>query len=248
MALTHQNKRRRTSLWALAALSLLWLEPLHAADRNEPLHFDADQATGNMSETLTLVSPQVREGSTVLKALSGVATGLDGGLKNSTWVLTGDVHLEFDGAVLEAQAATAVFVNGLLSSVEVSAASAPQKKPVHVEFRTAVLDVDAAAVALSDGRIRTIQARGTPAQFSYEMKKSARRYHGRAGRIDYDAARSVIKFSVDTWYTDGNLEAETSALTYNFSDDSMITEAIKGTYPGAERVPAPRTPDRATAK
>ena len=142
-----------------------------------------------------------------------------------------------------------VLVDGLLSSVEVQAQTGQQsRKPVHAEFRSSVLDVDSASVAFTDGRIRTIQALGSPAQFSYVIKKSGRQVRGRAGKIDYDADKSEMRFSIDTWYSDGSSDATTEMLTYNINDGSMTTRKASGTYRPDEKVPAPRTPDRATAK
>ncbi|MEO8315645.1 MAG: LptA/OstA family protein [Pseudomonadota bacterium] len=257
MALSLQNRSWHSRLWALAAATLQCLQPsLAAGVSNEKISVSADSSTGNLSSDgkQTLELPIVRQGSTLLKALKAEVTSKGGESKDSTYKFTGDVHLEFDGAVMDAQSATAVFINNRLSSVDVMTTAPGQpKKLVHVVFKSAVLDVDAATVALADGRIRTIQARGTPSQFSYQLKKSGRRVNGRAGKIDYDAVKNAIRFSVDTWYTDGRSEAKTPALTYNFGTEIMVTEALDLTYDSEEdapeeRVPAPRTPDRASAK
>jgi lipopolysaccharide transport protein LptA len=252
MALAFRTKRRHDLLWLLTAATLQWLQPAHAAAiaRDQPVQVSAESSQGVSLESMNLVNPVVTQGKTLLKALKGEGTSPDGDAGNSTWKFTGDVHLEFDGAVMDAQAATAVFVNHRLVSVVVQS-TAPNlpKKLVHATLKTAVLDVDNATASLADGSIRTIQAVGAPAQFSYQLKKQARRITGHADRVDYDGVKDSIRFSGDTGYTDGNSEFTASALTYNFTDDTSGAVDVKSIIrPQQDRVPQPRTPDRASAK
>lgn len=251
MALVHRNRYWRGLTWAVAVATLQYLQPAHAAavKSGEPVELTASGSSRKAdTDTVTFSNPIITQGRTLLKAEKGEGTNMDEGLDDSAWNFTGNVHLEFDGAVLDAQAATAVFLNGRLSSVVLQAV-APQrpKKLVHVVFKSAVLDVENATVTLAEGRIRTIQALGTPTQFSYRMKKQGP-VSGRADKIEYDAVTDSIVFSGDTRYTDGKKVASTSALTYNFSDGSTTTGTINLIVPREDRVPAPRTPDRATAK
>jgi lipopolysaccharide transport protein LptA len=254
MAPSSPDCRRRGLIAALAAASaMLFLQPAVAAsDKCETKEWEvkSEVMTRSVSEDLSVTDLKLSQCSTLLRASRADATGVkDGHIDNSTWKLTGAVHLEVDGAVMDAQAATIVLVNGLVHSVDVPAQTAQQpKKPVHVEFNSSVLDVDSATVAFTDGRIKTILALGSPAQFSYVIKKSGRQVRGRAGRIDYDAGRNEMRFSIDTRYTDGSSEASAEMLTYNIDDGSMTTRKASGTYRPDEKVPAPRTPDRATAK
>jgi hypothetical protein len=71
--------------------------------------------------------------------------------------------------------------------------------------------------------------------------------HGRAPRIDYDADKTLVSFH-DSSYTYGTDEGRTQLLSYNFTDG--VTRTMKGniTVQSDEKVPAPRTPDRTTAK
>jgi lipopolysaccharide transport protein LptA len=251
MAFLHRNKRWRGLSWAIAIATLQCLQTGQGAavDNNEPLEFQAESMQRNF-DTATMTKPVVTQGRTLLKALNGEGVIRDGDYNNSTWKFTGNVHLELDGAVLDAQAATAVFAKGLLVSVVVQS-SAPQlpKKLVHVTFKTAVLDVENANVALAGGRIKTIVATGTPTQFSYELTKQVQKFTGRANKIEYDAEKDSIQFSGDTWYTDGRNESTVSRLVYNFTTELGEAFELKLTSPPrADRVPQIRTPDRATAK
>lgn len=153
---------------------------------------------------------------TVIEARQTAASGIAGGYENSRWEFTGTVHIEFDGAILDADKATAVF---------------------------------------ADGRISTLQVNGAPARFSHPARDSGQRNLGRANRIDYDAATREVRFSGNTWYSDGRNEATTEALVYSLAD-SVLTSAgdgseesrVKLTIRPNRRVPPPRTPDRDTAQ
>jgi hypothetical protein len=193
----------------------------------------------------------------LLRASKAEATGLvDAKPDNSVWKFTGAVHLVFDDVVLDAPVATVVFAGGRVASIEVpvpqAQVSQQTKLPIHVEFNGALLDAQTAAVAFADGRMTTVQAQGTPgspAQFSHQLKNSAHRVHGHADRIDYDAGKSLMRISGDSWFTEGNTEFGIPALTYNLTDGSYHGEgSSRGTFTPDEKVPAPSTPDRARAK
>jgi lipopolysaccharide transport protein LptA len=251
MAPIHPDRLCRDLLSALTAVAMLCLQPAFAAAvSQERIVWSArDGIRGNFSTVLSIGGPEVRQGTTFLRALKADATGLENGPENSTWKFSGDVHLEFDGAVVDTQSATVVFVNGRLNSVDIQTVSAQPKKPVHVEFDGAMLDADTATVAFTEGRVKTIQVRGAPAQFSHQLKKTGRRTQGRANRIDYDAGKSLMRLTDDIWFSDGRNEVKAQWLNYNL-DDGVFDAApgSSGTHWPDERVPAPRTPDRATAK
>jgi lipopolysaccharide export system protein LptA len=236
-----------------AAVALLSLQPAHAASEKcdtTEWAFGNDEATRSPSGDVSITNLKLSQCSTLLQASKADASGLDAGIGNTTWKLTGKVHLEFDGAVFDSDTATIVLVDGRLGSVNVGsgqAQTAQTKIPVHVEFNGAVLAADTAAATFSAGRIKTIQALGAPVQFSFQVKKSGQRVHGSSPRIDYDADKTLISF-IEAAYFYGSDEVEAQLLTYNFTDGSTSTRKAIGTYRPDERVPAPRTPDRATAK
>jgi lipopolysaccharide transport protein LptA len=260
MALSHPDRRVRGSLAALitlvAAGALHSAQPARVASEKCDLGaWKIDSAPGTLY-TATGVSFQgleLRQCTTLLRATKAESTPLDDkeGIRNTTWKLSGDVHFEFDGAVLEAQAATVVFADGRLKSVQVQPApqSSQQKKsPMHLEFNDAVLDAQTATVAFAEGRMRTVQAQGAPAKFSHQLKGQARRVNGHSNRIDYDSGKGTIRLSGDAGFSDGRNDFETQALTYSLREGWIRTEApSSGTLRSEERVPAPRTPDRATA-
>jgi lipopolysaccharide transport protein LptA len=235
-----------------AAATLLGLQLAFAAsERREPIILNATGMRANASGT-TVDAPVVTQGSTVLRAAKATATNTEDGYKNSTWKFTGQVHLEFDGAVLDGDAATVVFADGRLSSANVQAISSPPsrqpKKPVHVELNGAELDVDTAVVAFAEGSIKTVQAQGAPAIFSHLVKKTGRRANGRANRINYDAGKSLMRLTEDARFSYGGNTVDTQLVVYNLDDGLYEIGPFSGTHDPDERVPAPLTPDRATAK
>lgn len=212
-----------------------------------------EESTRTESGNVSISDLTLSQCSTVLRASKAEATiadnGADNDFRNGTWRLSGKVRLEFDGATLDADAATIVLVDNRLSNVNVSRTSPSSQagNPVHVEFKDAVLDVDAAAVDFVAGRMRTIRALGSPAQFAWQMK-TGRRVHGRSPRIDYDAEKTLLRVNSASYFY-GNTEGDAQVLEYNFNDGTLTTRKLSGiNRPDDELVPPPRTPDRTTAK
>ena len=238
---------------AIAALVVAGHPAEAAGISREPIDWHADGGVdfgGESSDALVMKRPVVRQGTTRLTAAKATATGVDQDAGNSSWEFTGDVHLEFDGAELNADSANVVFANGRLTSVVVQRVGG---KPVHVEFENALLDVESAKVTFVDNRINNIVALGKPAQFSHQLGKSDARANGRANQIDYDARKSSVLLTGDLRFTKGPHTVETQLLKYNLDDGSFSTQNMPGSgvldrADPADRVPAPRTPDRATAK
>jgi lipopolysaccharide transport protein LptA len=269
------NCRRRGPFAVLMlTIALLFLQTATpAAQKCETTEWKVDYGESSRlpSGDLSFEDLKFSQCSTLLHATKAEASGIAESIRNSTWKLTGRVHLEFDvlrkgseglvapvdleprRAVLDADAATVVFVNNRVSSVTVQATSAPPsrqpKKPVQVKLDDAQLDVDTAVLAFAEGRVKTIQAKGSPAIFSHVVKKTGRRAQGRANNLNYDASENQVQLRDDIWLSDGRLQNKTQLITYNLSDGSYSSPGPGSvTNQPEERVPAPRTPDRATAQ
>jgi lipopolysaccharide export system protein LptA len=258
MAFSHPDRRPLGPWTALfAAGTLLFLRSAHPAGAaREPIQFSGFNTTLNANVgTLSTEKLELTQSSTTLKADKAEATGLvDGKPDNSTWQLTGAVHLEMDGAVLDAQSATVTFADGNLKSAQVQPVTAPPlaKSAVHLEFNSTVFDARSALVTFVDNRMHTVHAEGTPAQFSHQQKNSARRVNGSAARIDYDAGKNLIRIGGGVRFTDGStqiqLEGEGEG-NYNLTTGVFSSDAKTiATFQPKDKVPAPRTPDRGTAR
>jgi hypothetical protein len=249
---------RRLHLLAVpaAAIALLSLQPASAASAANDKCTAREWTVGSelttyaSSGSVSIDELKASNCGTLLQATKAETNNSDSTFVNGTWKLSGKVRLEFNGELIETDIATIVLINGLVSSVNAGSGQAQSpttKKPVHLELNGATLDVDTAAATFASGRIKTILAQGAPGQFSYQVKKSGQHVHGRSARIEYDADKTLITFTKASYFY-GNDEAEAETLTYNFNDGSSSVKKGIGTYRPDERVPAPRTPDRATAK
>lgn len=221
MAPSLPDLRRRARL-AVLALAAVALAPAASAaaprpDSGADIEVEGRNPVMNLNAgTLEMRDVRVtQEPGTVIQA-QNAATGLADGYENSRWEFTGKVHLEFDGAVLDADRATAVFAGG---------------------------------------RLQSLQVNGAPANFSHPAKDGGHRNLGRANRIDYDASSREVRFSGNTWYSDGRNEATTEAIIYNLAN-SVVTSVGDGsdgsrvriTIRPDKRVPPPTTPDKDKAQ
>jgi lipopolysaccharide transport protein LptA len=103
-------------------------------------------------------------------------------------------------------------------------------------------------VAFVDGRMKTVQAQGAPAKFSHQLKNATRR-NGQAEKLEYDDGTCLMTLSGDVLYSSGSGELRTKEVRYNLCDGTAaFPDEASGTVKPDARVPAPRTPDRATAK
>lgn len=208
-------------LLALALAGACTLVPAVPANVAEPIvvQYGRNFSLNSSAGTASMQDVELRQNpDTLIRAKQTTVRGIEQSFDNSRWDLKDEVHIEFRGAVLDADAATAVFVGGQLASIHVT---------------------------------------GGPAHFSHQPKDSQQRNQGRANTIDYDAATSKLRFSGNTWYSFGMLEAQSGTATYTYDlDDGALTGESDGTdqsrtrltiYPD-KRVPAPRTPDRTDAQ
>jgi lipopolysaccharide transport protein LptA len=129
---------------------------------------------------------------------------------------------------------------------------------VHIEFRDAILDAESAQMVFRGEELLSVQVKGSQARFSHQFRQSGRRIHGRADAIDFDGRSGKVRFSGNTWYTDGRHEFSTDLVIYDIDDGSVADDGdtrtrVQGVIrPDLEqdrqRVPPPRIPDRSTAQ
>lgn len=257
MPLLLPDRRRRGILPALAAAvaHCMLAVPAIAAQAPTPdIDVKGSDLEGNISSgTFSLRELVVTQppSSTVIRADHASVRGLQGsgGFNNTNWDLQGTVHVEYEGTVLDADGAQVVFADGRLQSVQMQGT-------VRVAHEGVMLDADGAQVAFANGRLQSVQVQGLPARFSHQRAGSKDRPQGRANTITYTATTGSVRFSGDTWYSDGGREVNSPTATYNVRDSRFNTRDEDGepvpfqmTIRGDrdERVPPPRTPDRGIA-
>ena len=128
MALSHPDRwpRARLAALALAATAFLPAEAYVAVCREE-ITVTGNNPVGNLSEgklTLRDVALAQKCSSTVIKAQQTTVTGVSEGYQNSRWEFRGKVHIEFDGAIVDADNAVAVFADSQIKSIVVRGAPA----------------------------------------------------------------------------------------------------------------------------
>ncbi|MEO6186299.1 MAG: LptA/OstA family protein [Steroidobacteraceae bacterium] len=125
------------------------LLPGHAANADRSgIVIDGKNLKLNLNAgTRSLDDLTLRQGSTLIRARQG--SGREDGADDSTWDVKGEVHIEFNGAVLDADAATVKFVDNRLKSVHVQGGPSRFSHPLKtgdrvVKGRAAVIDYDTA--------------------------------------------------------------------------------------------------------
>ena len=195
MALSRAESWRRCALFAVACIGLGHVSAVASAAQVRQDDWIIVNTGGmQISANNTL---QLRDGiiitnkqeTMMIRAKEANAQGVELSFNNSQWEFRGDVHIEVDGAVLDAATATVRFTSNRLGSAHVV---------------------------------------GSPAQFSHVMKGSTHRNQGRAGTIDYDAGKSLLRLDGGAWYSDGRNEITSPFLVYNLADRSLEKEAREG--------------------
>jgi lipopolysaccharide transport protein LptA len=122
MARSHLDGRWRGTLLGLALAAACALLPAHAergANRGA-IQLDGENQRMNLNAgTMLLDDVTLRDDATVIKAKEMSVSGLEKDYENSRWIFRGTAHVEFNGAVLDADAATVIYVDGELQSIEV---------------------------------------------------------------------------------------------------------------------------------
>lgn len=127
---------------------------------------------------------------------------------------------------------------------------------VHIEFGEARLDADTATMVFRDQELVSVQVRGSQAQFSHQLEGYSRRINGTADAISYESSSGNVRFSGNTFWTDGSKRMTTSVVNYNIrtgratddGDPETRGQIIIPLGNSRDRVPPPRQPDRSTAQ
>jgi lipopolysaccharide transport protein LptA len=220
---SYPERRRRGLLRAfLAAGALLCLLPAHAAGiSDEEIDVSGDGLVMNINAgTESMDNLELRQGNTLIKAKHAEGSSLANGRRNGSWVLKGEVHIEFDGAVLDADSATVKFVDNRLKTVVVLG------KPA----------------SFSHTLRNSERGQGTAEKIDYDAGTSDVRFSGRTA-FQFDTYR--FKNEVEVRY---NLKDGTVRTPQGSRSEGTYQPTEKQAPPADTQVPPPRTPDRTTAQ
>ncbi len=182
MALLHPDSRRRGPLRALLATGALFclLPALGAGISEETVHIDGEGLSIDLNAgTKSMANLKLRQGTTLIEAKQANGSDLANGHRNGTWSLTGGVHIEFDGALLDAESATVKFMDNRLKTIAVQGAPANfshtlknsgqriQGRSVRIDYDTGTSDVQFnGGTAFQDGTYKF----NTAAELTYNLK------------------------------------------------------------------------------
>lgn len=167
--------------------------------------------------------------------------------RDGSWTMDGGVQIDYDAETrITSQRARGVDKPGNITEIDLTT-------DVHVEFRGAVLDADSAFIVVRNEQLVSVSVKGSQARFSHPRKDSDRRIEGRASAIDYNSSNNEVRFSGNTFWTNGRRELTAEVVIYNL--ETGAASGPTGGQAGPRRdprtapdVPPPRTPDRSTAQ
>ncbi len=93
---------------------------------------------------------------------------------------------------------------------------------VHVQTADADLRADTAVAQVVNGEIVNGTVKGSPATFEQRNVPEPMRIHGRAGQIDYDFRRGIVRMSNDVWFSYGGNEFKGAVVVYYVRDERVV--------------------------
>jgi lipopolysaccharide transport protein LptA len=140
---------------------------------------------------------------------------VDSDLRNDSHVLGGNVHVTQGTNSIDAERATATALQSPRSRWTFD-------RDVHIQTVDADLKSNNATAAFVDGKIATAVAKGAPALFEQRRGPADKLVRGRAGVIDYDVVKGVIRLSDQVWFSYGGNEFRGNVVVYNIRDERVV--------------------------
>ena len=139
---------------------------------------------------------------------------VDSDLRNDSHVLGGNVKVTQGVTLIEADRATAMKLQSPRSNWTFD-------RGVHIQTADADLKSNTATAAFVDGKIGTAVAKGTPAFFEQRRGADGKLVRGRAGVIDYDVGKGVVRLSDNVWFSYAGNEFRGNVVVYNIRDERV---------------------------
>jgi len=129
--------------------------------------------------------------------------------------LSGNVRFSQGAMSIESEQATA-------KALQTDHSQWTFERAVHIRTAEADLKSSSASAFFVKGEIAQARATGTPAYFEQLAGPPDKRVKGRAGVIEYDFGKGIIKLSDDVWFSYGGNEFRTNKVIYNLRDERVI--------------------------
>lgn len=134
--------------------------------------------------------------------------------RSDTLNLTGNVRVTQGGMSIESETATGVGVGAENSRWTFD-------KSVHLRTPEAELQADTATATMVNGEIANARIEGSPARFEQRAITNERPVQGRAGTIEYDFTRGVVRLAEDVWFSNGKDEFRGDVVIYDVRDERV---------------------------
>jgi lipopolysaccharide transport protein LptA len=135
-------------------------------------------------------------------------------LRNDMHQLHGNVRITQGVMSIAAEEATAV-------ALQTDDSRWKFEGSVHMQTADADLKSDVATAEFAKGVLRQAVATGTPALFE-QRGADNKLAHGRAGQIEYDLAKGIIRLTNDVWFSYGENEFRGQVVIYNVREQRVV--------------------------
>jgi lipopolysaccharide transport protein LptA len=95
-------------------------------------------------------------------------------------------------------------------------------RSVHVRTANAEMRSNTATAAVVNGQVTQATVKGTPAIFEQRSAAVDKLVQGRAGQIDYDIAKGIVRMQSDVWFSYGGNEFRGDVVVYNVRDEKVV--------------------------
>ena len=99
-------------------------------------------------------------------------------------------------------------------------------REVHLQTRDANLRSNTATAAFLNGQLTEATVKGSPAEFEQRTAPADKRIRGRAGQIDYDIVKGIVKLTNDVWFTYGGNEFRGDVVVYNVREEKVVVNPV----------------------
>ena len=95
-------------------------------------------------------------------------------------------------------------------------------RSVRVKTNEAEMRSNTATAAIVNGEVRQATVKGSPAVFEQRSAAVDKLVQGRAGQIDYDVAKGIVRMTNDVWFSYGGNEFRGDVVVYNVRDEKVV--------------------------
>jgi len=95
-------------------------------------------------------------------------------------------------------------------------------RSVQVKTREADMRSNTATAAIVNGQLTRATVKGTPATFEQHPIAGEQLIEGRAGEIEYDLTKGIVRMTNDVWFSYGGNEFRGDVVVYNVRDEKVL--------------------------